>query len=153
MAESFRSRLVRWGFNWFPAFRRTGGRIVSLAAGWREVRVKLSFNWRTRNYVGTMFGGSLYAATDGIYMVMLMKQLGPGYVVWDKSASIRFRKPCRTTVHATFAIDERETDAIRALLATEPKIDRQYQVDWTDREGTVYATVATTIHIRRKESA
>jgi len=153
MAESFRSRLVRWGFNWFPAFRCTGGRIVYLAADWREVRVKLSLSWRTRNYVGTMFGGSLYAATDGIHMVMLMKQLGPGYVVWDKSASIRYRKPCRTTVYATFAIDERETGAIRGLLATEPKIDRQYQVDWTDREGTVYATVETTIHIRRKESA
>ena len=153
MAESFRSRLVRWGFNWFPAFRRTGGRLIRIADDWREVRVKLPLSWRTRNYVGTMFGGSLYAATDGISMVMLMKQLGPEYIVWDKSASIRFRKPCRTTVYATFAIDERETDAIRALLATESKIDRQYQVDWTDQEGTVYATVETTIHIRRKESA
>jgi len=153
VAESFRSRLVRWGFNWFPAFRRTGGRLIRIADDWREVRVELPLSWRTRNYVGTMFGGSLYAATDGISMVMLMKQLGPEYIVWDKSASIRFRKPCRTTVYATFAIDERETDAIRALLATEPKIDRQYQVDWTDQEGTVYATVETTIHIRRKESA
>ena len=152
MAESFRSRLARWGFNWFPAFRCTGGRITYVAADWREVRVRLPFSWRVRNYVGTMFGGSLYAATDGIYMVMLIKQLGPGYVVWDKGAGIRFKKPCRTTVYATFAIDERETDAIRALLAAEPKIDRQYQVDWTDREGTVYATVETTIHIRRKES-
>jgi acyl-coenzyme A thioesterase PaaI-like protein len=153
MAESFRSRLVRWGFNWFPAFRRTGGRLVYLATDWRVVRVKLPLNWKTRNYVGTMFGGSLYAAIDGIYMVMLMKQLGPTYVVWDKSASIRFRKPCRTTVYATFAIDERETDTIREQLKTEPKIDRQYQVDWTDPDGTVYATVETTIHIRRKESA
>lgn len=152
MAESFRSRLARWGFNWFPAFRRTGGTITHIAADWREVRVRLQLGWRTRNYVGTMFGGSLYAATDGIYMVMLMKQLGPGYVVWDKGASIRFKKPCRTTVYTTFALAERETDAIRALLAAEPKIDRQYQVDWTDREGTVYATVETTIHIRRKES-
>jgi acyl-coenzyme A thioesterase PaaI-like protein len=153
VAESFRSRLVRWGFNWFPAFRRTGGRLVYLADNWREVRVKLPLSWRTRNYVGTMFGGSLYAATDGIHMVMLMKQLGPAYVVWDKSASIRYRKPCRTTVYATFAIDERETDTIRTLLVTEPKIEREYKVDWTDREGTDYATVATTIHIRRKESA
>jgi acyl-coenzyme A thioesterase PaaI-like protein len=153
MAESFRSRLVRWGFNWFPAFRRTGGRLVYLATDWRVVRVKLPLNWKTRNYVGTMFGGSLYAAVDGIYMVMLMKQLGPTYVVWDKSASIRFRKPCRTTVYATFTIDERETDTIREQLKIDPKIDRQYQVDWTDPEGTVYATVATTIHIRRKESA
>lgn len=147
-----RSRLARWGFNWFPAFRRTGGRITHISADWNEVRVRLSLSWRTRNYVGTLFGGCLYAATDGIYMVMLMKRLGPGYVVWDKSASIRFRKPCRTTVYATFAIDGREIDAIQAQLAAEPKLDRQYQVDWADREGTVYATVETTIHIRRKES-
>jgi len=153
VAESFRSRLVRWGFNWFPAFRRTGGRLVYVAADWREVRVKLPFTWKTRNYVGTMYGGSLYAATDGQYVVMLIKLLGSGYIVWDKAASIRFRKPCRTTVYATFALDERETDAIRALLTTEPKIDRQYQVDWKDREGTVYATVETTVHIRRRESA
>lgn len=153
MAESFRSRLARWGFNWFPAFRRTGGRLVYIAADWHEVRVKLPFNWKTRNYVGTMFGGSLYAATDGQYMVMLMKLLGPGYVVWDKGASIRYRKPCRTTVYATFAIPEQETDAIRERLATEPKLDRLYQVDWADAEGTVYATVESTIHIRRKESS
>jgi acyl-coenzyme A thioesterase PaaI-like protein len=153
MAESFRSRLARWGFNWFPAFRRTGGRLVYIAEDWREVRVKLSFNRKTRNYVGTMFGGSLYAATDGIYMVMLLKVLGPGYVVWDKSASIRFRKPCRTTVYATFAIDAREIDAIRERAATEPKLDRQYQVDWAGGDGTVYASVETTIHIRRKESS
>ena len=153
MAESFRSRLARWGFNWFPAFRRTGGRLVYLADDWRDVRVKLALSWRTRNYVGTMFGGSLYAATDGIYMVMLLKLLGPGYVVWDKSASIRFRKPCRMTVYATFAFDAREIDAIRERAATEPKLERQYQVDWTGRDGTVYASVETTIHIRRKESS
>jgi acyl-coenzyme A thioesterase PaaI-like protein len=153
MAESFRSRLARWGFNWFPAFRRTGGRLVYIAADWHEVRVKLPFNWQTRNYVGTMFGGSLYAATDGIYMVMLLKLLGPGYVVWDKSASIRFRKPCRMAVYATFAFDAREIDAIRERAATEPKLERQYQVDWTGRDGTVYASVETTIHIRRKESS
>ena len=153
MAESFRSRLARWGFNWFPAFRRTGGRLTYIAEDWREVRVKLPLNWATRNYVGTMFGGSLYAATDGLYMVMLMKLLGPGYVVWDKGASIRYKKPCRTTVYASFAIPERESDAIRERLATEPKLDRLYQVDWADAEGTVYATVESTIHIRRKESS
>jgi len=153
MAESFRSRLARWGFNWFPAFRRTGGRLTYIAGDWREVRVKLPLNWATRNYVGTMFGGSLYAATDGLHMVMLMKLLGPGHVVWDKGASIRYKKPCRTTVYATFAIPEGETDAIRERLATEPKLDRLYQVDWADAEGTVYATVESTIHIRRKESS
>ena len=153
MAESFRSRMARWGFNFFPAFRRTGGRLTYVASDWREVRVRLRLYWATRNYVGTMFGGSLYAATDGQHMVMLMKLLGPDYVVWDKGAAIRYRKPCRTTVTATFTIPEQETDAIRDHLAREPKLDRRYLVDWKDADGTVYASVETTIHIRRKESS
>lgn len=100
-----------------------------------------------------MFGGSLYGAADGVRAVMLMKLLGPRYVVWDKAATIRYRKPCRTTVYATFTISEQETDAIRDHLAREPKLDRQYLVDWKDADGTVYASVEATIHIRRKESS
>lgn len=114
--------------------------------------MRLRLSWATRNYVGTMFGGSLYAAADGVRAVMLMKLLGPQYVVWDKVATIRYRKPCRTTVYATFTVPEQETDAIRDVLTREPKLERQYQVDWSDAAGTVYASVASTIHIRRKES-
>jgi len=154
VAESARTRWLRWRFNYlFPAFRRTGGRITYIADDWREVRVELPLNWATRNYVGTTFGGSLYAAADGHLMVMLIKLLGPGYVVWDKAATIRFKKPGRTTLYARFAIDERETTAIRELLGHEAKVDRRYQVDWTDRAGVIHASVEKTIHIRRKEAS
>jgi hypothetical protein len=75
--ESWGTRLERWGFNWFPADRGTGGRIDSIAADGREVRVRVPLSWRTRNHVGTTFGGSLYGALDPIYMIMLIKALGP----------------------------------------------------------------------------
>ncbi len=71
MPESIRTTLMRWGFNLFPAYRGTGGRITYIAADWREVRVTLPLNWRTGNYVGTIFGGSMYGAVDPLYMVML----------------------------------------------------------------------------------
>ena len=72
-----KTRLLRFGFNHFPAFRRTGARISYIAADFREVLVKLPLNWKTRDYVGTMFGGSMYGAVDGICMVMLIKLLAP----------------------------------------------------------------------------
>jgi len=150
MAESVRSRLARWRFNLFPAFRRTGGRITYIADDWREVRVELPLNRATRNYVGTIFGGSLYGAADGHIMVMLIKLLGPNYVVWDKAATIRFKKPGRTTLYTRFTLDEQEITAIRELLDHEPKVDRVYQVDWMDHEGTVHASLEKIIHIRRK---
>ncbi len=143
---------MRWGFNLFPAFRGTGARITYIAGDYREMHVKLPLNWRTRNYVGTIFGGSLYGAVDPHYMIMLIKILGRGYVVWDKAATIRFRKPGRGTLYARFLISEEEIAEIRRLLETELSIDRLYQVELKDAEGVVHAVVDKTIYIRRDPS-
>ena len=152
MPESFASRMQRWYFNFFPAYRGTGARITYLADDFREIRVRLPLSRRTRNYVGTIFGGSMYGAVDPIYMVMLIRNLGPAYQVWDKAASIRFRKPGRGTLHARFLLDERELDDIRAALAAEATTERVYDVDLTDDLGVVHASIRKTIHIRRKEA-
>jgi hypothetical protein len=148
MPESARTRLLRWKLNFFPAYRGTGARVTYIADDFREVRVRLPLSWRTRNLVGTIFGGSLYGAVDPIYMIMLIRLLGAGYVVWDKAATIRFRKPGRTTLHATFTIDEAELDAIRAAAASGEPIDRIYNVELIDAEGKVHASVEKVIYIR-----
>ncbi|MFN8012319.1 MAG: DUF4442 domain-containing protein [Holophagaceae bacterium] len=150
MSESFRTRVWRWTFNLWPCYRGTGGRVTYIAADWREARIRLPKNWRTHNYVGTIFGGSLYACVDPFYMIMLMHNLGPGFVVWDKAASIRFRRPGRSTLTATFRLEEAELQEIRDLLRDLPKVDRTYTVELVDREGTVHATVEKVIHIARK---
>ena len=152
MPESGASRRLRWGFNFFPAFRGTGARVTYIAGDYRELHVKLPLSWRTRNYVGTIFGGSLYGAVDPHFMIMLLKILGPEYVVWDKAATIRFRKPGRTTLFARFQISEEEIAEIRKRLETEPSIDRVYQVELKDAEGGVHAIVDKTIYIRRNKS-
>jgi len=150
MPESWASRRMRWGFNFFPAFRGTGARVTYISGDFREVRVKLPLSWRTRNYVGTIFGGSFYGAVDPHYMIMLIKILGPGYVVWDKAATIRFKKPGRGTLYARFEISEEEIVTIRRLLETESSIDRVYNVDLTDAAGVVHASVEKTVYIRRE---
>ena len=151
MPESARTRAARWGFNLFPAYRGTGGRIAYIADDWREIRIRVPLSIRTRNYVGTIFGGSMYGAVDPIYMVMLIRLLGPDYVVWDKAASIRFRRPGRATLHARFVVDDAELDAIRQGLTQESVVERTYTVDLSDAEGVVHATVEKVLHIRRKK--
>jgi hypothetical protein len=138
---------MRWGMNLWPCYRGTGGRVTFIASDWREVRVRLPLSWRTRNYVGTIFGGSLYAAVDPFFMIMLMENLGPGFVVWDKAASVRFRKPGRSVLSASFRLDEAELAEIRRLLLEQPKVDRSYLVQVVDATGQVHAEVEKVIHI------
>jgi acyl-coenzyme A thioesterase PaaI-like protein len=116
------------------------------------MRLELPLNWRTRNYVGTIFGGSMYGAVDPVYMLMLIKNLGPGYEIWDTEATIRFKKPGRSTLHARFTLDDEEIHRIREELTHVGSVDRVYAVDLTDDEGTACATVEKTIHIRRKQT-
>ena len=142
---------MRWGFNFYPAYRGTGAHITYIAHDWREIRIELPLSWRTRNYVGTIYGGSMYAAVDPFYMVMLIRILGPDYVVWDKAATIEFRRPGRSTLYATFALGDEELESIKADLMEKPAVDRVYRTDLIDEEGTVCASVEKTIYIRRKE--
>jgi hypothetical protein len=149
--ESLKSKLMRWGFNMFPAYCVTGARITYVASDFREVHVRLPLSWQTRNYVGTIFGGSMYAAVDPVYMLMLIKNLGREYVVWDKSACITFKKPGRTTLYARFVIDQDELDAIHRELEQSRHVDRTYHVDLIDGSGVVHASVEKVVYVRRRE--
>lgn len=150
MPESLRTRLQRWGFNLHPTYRSTGAWITYIADDWREVRIRLPLSWRTRNVVGTIFGGAMYAAVDPIYMIMLMRNLGPSFIVWDRAASIRFRAPGRDTLHARFTLDREELETIRRDARQAESVNRTYTVELVDGDRQVCAVVRKTIYIRRR---
>jgi len=133
----------------WPCYWSTGVRVKHTANDYREMRIELPLSWRTVNYVGTIFGGSMYGAVDPVYMLMLIKNLGPAYVVWDKAGTIRFKKPGRSTLHATCKLDQEEINLIQGELSRRDSIDRVYTIDLTDDAGIVCATVEKTIHIAR----
>jgi glyoxylase I family protein len=103
-----------------------------------------------RNYVGTHFGGSLYSMTDPFYMLMLIHNLGPDYIVWDKAATIRFRKPGRGTVRAEFRLSEGQVQEICDKLKTQEKLEPVFTIEVKDKEGVVVAEVEKLIYVRRR---
>ncbi|MCW2924679.1 MAG: hypothetical protein JWM98_2083 [Thermoleophilia bacterium] len=148
-----RPRIARHVFNLWPCIRGTGGRVTRIAEDWSELRVRLPLSWRTRNYVGTTFGGSLYGVVDPFFMLMLIQRLGPEYVVWDKAASIRFLRPGRTTLHATFTVDDAEVDAIRAAVADGGgRVDRTYEVELVDVNGLAHARVEKVLYVATRSA-
>lgn len=112
--------------------------------------VRMKLHWWNRNYFGTHFGGSLYAMCDPFFALILAQRLGPGYVVWDKAASIRFVRPGRGTVTATFHLPPDEVAAIRAAADAAGKIEPELTVDVVDEAGAVVARVDKTLYVRRE---
>lgn len=145
------NKLRCWSLYFWSCYRGTGGRLKYIAEDWSEARLELPLSWRTRNYVGTIFGGSIYSAVDPIYMLMLIHRLGPDFIVWDKAASIQFKKPGKETLRAQFVVNDQELAAIRAALETQRSVDRTYTIELKDGAGNICATVEKVIYIRRRE--
>lgn len=116
----------------------------------REVDVEMKLRPWNRNYVGTHYGGSLYSMTDPFYMLMLMENLGRDYVVWDKAASIRFRKPGKGRVRAEFRLSDAQLDEIRDKLTTQERYEPAFLVEVKDEAGDVVAEVHKVLHVRKK---
>lgn len=144
--------LIRFFANLYPPFLGAGIQIRSVSPDYRKIDVRLKRGWLNQNYVGTQFGGSIYAMTDPFFMLMLIQNLGRNYIVWDKAAEVRFRKPGTTALHAHFELSEKEIDDIRLKLATEEKLDWQKDVQVLDENGQLIAEVKKTIYIKKKTS-
>ncbi|MGE5492907.1 MAG: DUF4442 domain-containing protein [Actinomycetota bacterium] len=150
LSPKWRARMVKMGFNFHPAFRGTGGRVVHVAPDLSHIRIRLPLTWRTRNIVGSLYGGSLFAITDGAHPMMLMAALGDGVIVWDKAASIRYRKPGFSTLYADFVLPKEEVAAIKAALEETPELDRTYVVELKDKHGVVHSVVERTVYVADK---
>jgi hypothetical protein len=143
--------LRRW-INFWPPFLGAGIRITHIAPDMKAVDVEMKLRWWNANYVGTHFGGSLFAMTDPFYMLMLMAILGGDYIVWDKAATIRYRKPGRGTVRAEFRLADDQIDDVREKLKTLPKYEPVFLIEVKDRSGVVIAEVEKVLHVRKKEA-
>jgi hypothetical protein len=141
---------LRRAVNLWPPFLGAGIRVQDIASDMKSIDVEMKLRWWNANYVGTHFGGSLFAMTDPFYMLMLMANLGRDYIVWDKAASIRYRKPGKGTVRAEFRLTDAQLEDIRDKLRTLLKYEPSFKVEVKDKDGIVIAEVEKLIHIRRK---
>jgi hypothetical protein len=141
--------LRRWISLW-PPFLRAGIRVKPIAADMKAVDIEMKLRFWNANYVGTHFGGSLFAMTDPFYMLMVMANLGRNYIVWDKAASFRYGKPGRGVVRAEFRLTDAQLDDIREKLKTLPKYEPVFSVDVKDEQGNVIAEVEKVLRVRKK---
>ena len=145
-----KATLFKLMFNISPMYRRSCGRITSVSKDLHIVKIKISLTYKNKNYVGSMFGGSLFSATDPIYMIQLMQILGKDYVVWDKSTEIKFKKPVYKSAYAIFEFTAEELESIKSKVASENEVNHVKKLYITDENNLIYSELDKTIYISSK---
>jgi acyl-coenzyme A thioesterase PaaI-like protein len=147
------ARGLRRYVNLWPPFLFSGIRVERLDDDWRYARVRLKLRWYNRNYVGTHFGGSLFAMTDPFWMILVMESLGRDYIVWDKAAEIEFVAPGREDVYAEFRLDDAVLDELRAATADGRRALRWFDTEVRTAGGERVARVRKQLYLKRKRPA
>lgn len=149
--ESLKTKGFRIGMNWYPMFFGTGAKILFWSGDWSEVHLRLKLNLWTMNYVRTIFGGSQFSATDPFYMLMFMHMLGKDFVVWDKSASIKFKRPGKKPLYAIFKITPEILTKVKADVKANGETTHVAIVHWVDKDGIIYSELERSIYIADKK--
>lgn len=132
-------------------YRRTCGKIVDASDDLSFIQVRIKFSYKNVNYNGSMFGGSLFGATDPIYMIQYLALLEEQYVIWDKSADIRFKKPAREDVWINFEVKPDEIEDIKKKADELGSFTFTKEVALTNKDkSVVFAVVNKEIYIATK---
>ncbi len=146
-----RDKMFKYGFNLSPMYRRTTGRVTDVSSDLMDVKMALPISYKNRNYVNSIFGGSLFSSVDPIPMVQLINIIDDDYVVWDKSAEIFFKKPARENLYAQFSYSEEEIQTIKAQVANNNEIEIVKTTKLTNKDQSIiYCEVRKTIYIADK---
>lgn len=149
--ETSRSRSMRWAFNFWPCIWCTGSTVEFIAGDYKELHVSLKLNIRTRNRVGTVYGGSIYSSVDPYFMLLLMEVLGKNFIVWDKGASMKFVKPIVDKVKCRFLITDDVVEDIKHQVAMKGEYSFELPLKYEDENGKVYATFTKSVYVADKE--
>jgi acyl-coenzyme A thioesterase PaaI-like protein len=143
-------QLFKYGFNISPMYRRSVGRIKFVSRDLHIAKVEIPLSYKNVNYAGSIFGGSMFAATDPIYMIQLIQILGDDYVVWDKSAFIDYKKPARSRIYVSFEFTADEIAHIKSEVTKTGRLDIVKYNDLLSDKGEVFAKLEKTIFIATK---
>lgn len=132
-------------------YRRSTSRVVFVTKDLMKVQVKLPISYKNKNYVNSIFGGSMFSAVDPIPMVQLLNLLGEEYVVWDKSAQIFFKRPAKENLFAEFVYTSGELNEIKERVAREKEIEIIKTTLLTNKDQTkTFCEVRKTIYVADK---
>src|SRR5258707_1361609 len=132
--------------NFWPPFLGAGIKVTKIAEDWTSADVQMKLHKWNKNYVGTHYGGSIFSMTDPFYALIVIKNLGKDYIVWDKASEIKFKKPGKGVISAHFNITAEKLKELKELADKNDKVEPTFIVEVKDEKGDVVAEVSKTLY-------
>ena len=144
------SVLFKYGFNYSPMYKRSTGKIYFVSKDLMNIKLKIPISWKNRNYANSIFGGSMFSAVDPLYIVQLFNILRLDYVVWDKSASVQFKRPAKEDLFTEFIFTRDEITNIKERVMIENEFTFTKVSNLTNRDGKMFCIIEKEIYVSSK---
>jgi hypothetical protein len=143
--------MLKWAMRFYPPlfFQRIW--VIKFDKGFTGVHVKISKSFLNVNYNRTIFGGTIFSASDPFFALLfdqILQRKGLKCRVWLRSAEIRYLKPGATNLYFTISLSDEQIKEAETILITEGKFVKAYPMNIFSSEGLLCATVINEVYIR-----
>lgn len=142
---------LKWAMRFYPPLLFQRVWVKKFHKDFRGVDVKIHRSLLNRNYNGSIFGGTIFSATDPFYAILfdqILQREGYKVLIWLKSAHIQYKKPARKNLGFSITIIPTQIEQAKIDLNEIGKHVVEFEFDLHDQEGLLCATVRNEVYIR-----
>ena len=144
-------KVLKWVLRFYPPlfFQRIW--IQRFDKNFRSVEVKIFKSLLNTNFNNSIFGGTIYAASDPFYAILFDQVLqlkGFKIRVWLKSAHIQYLKPGRENLYFKIVLTDQEIAEAIHVLETNGKFVKAFSLEIYNKRGELCALVSNEVYIR-----
>jgi len=142
---------LKWAMRFYPPlfFQRIWVR--RFHKDFRGVDVKIHRSLLNKNYNSSIFGGTIFSATDPFYAVLfdqIFQRKGYTNLVWLKSAEIQYLKPARKDLFFTIKLSDEEIIYAEKHLLQDGKYVANFDIELYDTDRILCVKVKNEVYIR-----
>ncbi|MEZ0453025.1 DUF4442 domain-containing protein [Sphingobacterium thalpophilum] len=143
---------LTWLLRVYPPFLFQGIWVKKISPGFKGAEVKIYKTLFNINTNKTLFGGTIFAAADPIFPILLDQYLQmTGFkktVAWLKSSTIEFKKPGKTSLSYKVELPDQLLSECTEAIRSRGKIVKNFSLEIKDRYDELCAVVRCETYIR-----
>jgi len=146
--------VLKWAMRFYPPLLFQRIWVLQFDKDFRGVSVKVNKSLVNTNYNNSIFGGTIFAASDPFYPLLfhqILTHKGYKVRVWMKATEIQYLKPAWKDLYFNIKIDDGVIALIEETLRKGEKYIKVHPITMYDKNGELCVEVRCEIYIRNLE--